>query len=457
MAHRALNRAVDFIHRWAALPVAGQRTDRQLLNRFAEDGDQASFGELVQRHGPLVWGVCRRVLQNDHDADDAFQATFLVLSRKASATCWHESVKHWLYEVAYRVALRARASRDRRRDQEREAASAGRTDVPGEVSWRDVQLALDDELHRLPAKYRAPLMLCYLEGQTQEEAARQLGCSVAALHGRLWRARELLRERLARRGLELSAVLLAAMIASNAPAAVPSALLTATVHAGVQMAAGQAASSLVSARVLELTEAALRTMFLGKIKVISAFVIGLALLVAAGSAIAHFYLPDRPKQQLATPEATPTVGGVIRSVGFSGSLVSSVTLYGHEETFTFAKSLEPTLDDGTAMKRRDIGPGTYVRLTLADDKKTVTALAAIRPGVSGAVKDMDDAKKTITLTDRSGEHVFPVAADAKVVVNGKEAKLADVKNGMAVHLQLSLDRKIVHGIRTQTGAAGTNN
>lgn len=471
MAHRPLNRALRFIHRLAGLPVGGDRTDRQLLESFAEHGDQPSFDELVRRHGPLVWGVCRRVLQNEHDADDAFQATFLVLSRKAASISWHESVKHWLYEVAYRIALRGRASRDRRRAQERQAAAC-RTEIPAEVSWRDVQLALDEELHRLPAKYRAPLLLCYLEGQTQEEAARQLGSSTGALRGRLWRARDLLRERLARRGLELSAVILAAMLAESAPAAVPGTLLTATVQAGTQFAAGQATGDLVSARALELTQGVLQAMFVTKLKLTAAIVLSLGLLATAGGLIAQRALADR-SVRAATAEApqrsasqaadqapkkeAPPVIGLVKAIDTNKS---SVTLapYGKakeaaEETFALAREVKVTLDDGTALKLTDIAAGIYVWATPSDDKKTVTALRAMRPADSGAVKAVDADKKSITIAGRGGERAFAVADDAKIVISSKESKLSDVKEGMQVSLRLSLDKKTVLSIQVGTGSS----
>src|SRR5262249_10537307 len=150
-------------------------TDRQLLQRFAAGHDEAAFTELVRRHAALVLGVCQRVLHHSHDAEDAFQATFLVLARKAALLRWQESGSKWLYEVACRTALKARANAARRRAHERQAEAMRQPSPVAELARQELRGLLDAELARLPARYRAPLLLCYLEGKTNAEAARQLG------------------------------------------------------------------------------------------------------------------------------------------------------------------------------------------------------------------------------------------------------------------------------------------
>jgi len=150
-------------------------TDGQLLEHFLSKRDEAAFTTLVERHGPLVLGVCRRVLANDADAADAFQATFLVLARKAASIRKRESVGSWLYGVAYRLAHRAKVAAARRRVHERQVEPMPPSDPLAAVVWRDLRPILDEELDKLADKYRAPLVLCYLEGKTHEEAAQQLG------------------------------------------------------------------------------------------------------------------------------------------------------------------------------------------------------------------------------------------------------------------------------------------
>src|SRR5207249_4451809 len=179
--------------------------DAQLLKRFAADHDETAFAALVQRHGPMVLGVCRRVLQDAHAAEDAFQATFLVLVRRARSIARPELLGNWLYGVAYRTAVRAKQNAARRNAYERQAMPMLTAEPTQEVARREVMAVLDEEMNRLPEKYRAPLVLCYLEGCTNEEAARQLGHPTGSMSGLLSRGRELLRKRLTRRGVLVSA------------------------------------------------------------------------------------------------------------------------------------------------------------------------------------------------------------------------------------------------------------
>jgi RNA polymerase sigma factor (sigma-70 family) len=176
-------------------------TDTQLLKRFARQKDEAAFAALVRRHGPMVLAVCRRVLHDAHDAEDAFQATFLVLVRKARFIARPELLANWLYGVAYRVAVKARANANRRSAHERRAGAMTSVGSAPERIGSELRAVLDAELSHLPEKYRAPLVLCYLEGKTNEQAARLLGWPTGSISGRLARARELLRERLVSRGL----------------------------------------------------------------------------------------------------------------------------------------------------------------------------------------------------------------------------------------------------------------
>ena len=199
----------------AARPAGA--ADRHLLERFTAGRDEAAFAELVRRHGPLVLGVCRRLLRDPNDADDAFQATFLVLARKAASISNRESVSGWLYQVAHNTALKARISAAARRRRERRVGARPPADVLDEVTGRELLAVLDEELQRLPERLRSPLVLCYLQGSTRDEAARQLGWSLATLKRRLEEGRESLRCRLARRGLTLPAALLVAGLAPVSP------------------------------------------------------------------------------------------------------------------------------------------------------------------------------------------------------------------------------------------------
>src|SRR5262245_4853979 len=203
-------------------------SDGQLLECFLARRDDAAFEALVRRHGAMVLGVCRRVLGDAHEAEDAFQATFLVLVRKAASVVPRGRVGNWLYGVAYRTALEARTAAARRRA--RESQAVRRIETADPVPAGDFWALLDEELCRLPDRYRAVVVLCDLEGRTRKEAAHQLGWSEGTLSGRLARARALLAQRLTRRGVTPGVLLAAALTPGGASAAVPATLFATTVQ-----------------------------------------------------------------------------------------------------------------------------------------------------------------------------------------------------------------------------------
>lgn len=274
----------------------GAESDGDLLEQFVREGQQAPFAVRVRRHGPMVFGVCRRLLGDAHDAEDAFQATFLILFRKAGVLGRTASLANWLYTVAVRVALRVKASAGRRREQERHAAVMASTEAPAVDEGLDLRPVLDEELYRLAAKYREPLVLCYLQGKSNEEAAQHLGCPVGTVYTRLSRGRDLLRDRLERRGMTLSVALVGAALAEQARADVPVALLDATVEAVSVLAAGQAATA-VSAPVVALTESVLRGMELARMRAI-AVIITIALVLTGSGWFVHRAVAVKPDEPL---------------------------------------------------------------------------------------------------------------------------------------------------------------
>jgi RNA polymerase sigma factor (sigma-70 family) len=242
--------------------------DAELLERFVCGRDETAFELLVGRYGAMVYDVCRRVLRDDHAAEDAFQAAFLVLARKAATVSRRDALPGWLHRVARRVALRARA---------RVAPRVGRefpepaVEDPDTVLWRDLRTVLDEEIDRLPEKYRLPVVLCYLTGLTTDEAARRIGVPRGTVLSRLAWARERLRGRLSLRGVTLAAALPVALLAPTARAA-PAPLAQAAIRAALECAAGQPAAA---PAVASLTEGVLRDMVLNKIK--NGFLVVLAL------------------------------------------------------------------------------------------------------------------------------------------------------------------------------------
>jgi RNA polymerase sigma factor (sigma-70 family) len=245
-------------------------TDGRLLDFFISNGDEAAFEALVRRHGPMVWGVCRRVLQNHHDADDAFQATFLVLVRKATAVVPRDMVGNWLYGVAQRTARKAKAVAARRHLRESQARKLPEIAfVQKEAGDDDLPPLLDQELKRLPTKYRAVIVLCDLEGKTRKEAARQLGWPEGTIAGRLARARSMLAKRLQRRGLAMPVGALASALSpQTATASAPTSVVITTIKAAKVYLAGHAASGLISAEVAFLMEGVMKAMFLTKLKTV---------------------------------------------------------------------------------------------------------------------------------------------------------------------------------------------
>ncbi len=281
MASASLRTVLHHIQTLAAARAGEGQTDGDLLRAFAVRNDQAAFAALVKRHGPLVLAVCRRVLHHLQDAEDACQATFLILARKATTIRQTESLAGWLHGVAYRMANNARKAAARRRRHE-ERVQAKQPDMPAwEAAWREVQLVLDQEIQRLPAKYREPFVLCCLENRNGTEVARRLGLKEGTVWSRLAQARTRLRERLARRGITLSAVLGAAALTHEASGAVvPAPLERAIIETAVEFAAGKMATGMVSARALALAEGGIKAMSTMKLKIALAFVLVGSLLTA---------------------------------------------------------------------------------------------------------------------------------------------------------------------------------
>ncbi len=328
-------------------------SDGRLLERYVAQRDPAAFEGLVRRHGPMVLGVCRRLLGNDADAEDAFQATFLVLVRKAAAVVPREQVGNWLHGVARRTALKARTMIQKRRAKEAHApppAGPTRTD--------DLVERLDDEIGRLPEPYRLPIVLCELEGRSIKEAARQLGWPPGTVASRLSRGRRLLAKRLAPAwgGVGLVGVLVPQPAAALAPA-----LISRTVAAARHLAAGTA-QGLVSSQVLGLTHGVLNTMLLAKLKTTAVVVVLVGLLIGMGTTllpqgVAQEPAPKRPANVQAAPNGGDSDAEFIRriSLDLRGTLPSLV------EVHFFVSSKEP--------KKRD----RLVDLLIAERGKNKTA------------------------------------------------------------------------------------
>jgi RNA polymerase sigma factor (sigma-70 family) len=261
-------------------------SDTLLLDRFVDQWDQGAFRDLVDRHGPMVLGVCRRILQDPHAAEDAFQVTFLLLVRKAGSVRKRESVGPWLYGVAQRVALEARGAAPRRQMPVGLDPEAPEVDDHDGIERDELHAALHEELGRLPEKYRAPLVLCYLEGLPHDAVAQRLGWPIGTVRGRIARGRDLLGARLTRRGLAPAAVLLALGLLPETAAAVPVRLVETTVRAAARVAAGEKVPrGEVPARVVDLERKVRKAMRLTGLKWAAASVLAVVVTGAGVAAV----------------------------------------------------------------------------------------------------------------------------------------------------------------------------
>jgi RNA polymerase sigma factor (sigma-70 family) len=304
MSDSQLGTVIRHVRRIASTQESVEASDRDLLQAFAVRRDEAAFAVLVRRHGPMVHGVCRHVLGNVHEAEDAFQAAFVVLARKASALRRPEALASWLHGVAFRIARNARRAAGRRQAREAQAGSRTPANPAWEAAWREVQAVLDDEVERLPEKYREVFVLCCLEGQGRAEAAGVLRLKEGTVASRLAQARLRLQRRLAARGIALSAVLGATAVWSPAStAAVPAALVAATT-ALVQQAAGHLADSAIAVPVAALVRGMLRGMLLTRLKHISAVLLVLGVL-GAGVAAGRIIHGTQPAEARAASQVSP--------------------------------------------------------------------------------------------------------------------------------------------------------
>jgi HlyD family secretion protein len=352
VANRRDGEALRQLRTLLAEGTIGGLTDGQLLERFATGRGEAAeraFAALVERHGPIVLRLCRAVLRDEHEAQDAFQATFLVLARKARSLWVRDSLGPWLHQVAYRAARCARSAAARRRAHERRSAemATARGAEPGDRE--DLAGLLHEEVERLPPRYRVPLVLCDLEGCTHEQAARHLGCPVGTVKSRLSRGRELLRSRLARRGLAVPAGVLGASAVAEA-GAVPPALVEATARAAAGLAAGGApVAGTVPEGVARLVEQVNGSLLMGKLKLVAASVACAGFLAGGVGVMARQgQVGDRAAPAAASPPAPKA--GPAPAAG-DGAPADAVQVSSQVEGQTTVIAILPA---GTRVKKGDV-------------------------------------------------------------------------------------------------------
>jgi RNA polymerase sigma factor (sigma-70 family) len=447
-------------------------SDGQLLDCFLSGREEAAFEALLRRHGPMVLGVCRRILRHDQDAEDAFQATFLVLARKAASVSPRELVGHWLYGVACRTALKAKAAAARRRLRERPMSEPPLPQPRPREDGSELAARLDDAIQRLPEQYRRPLVLCALEGKSRREAARQLCVPEGTLSSRLARARRMLTRRLSVGGLALAA---GALAAAFSPQTVTAALPAALVSSTVQAALGPA--NLIAAPVVALAQGVIQAMFLARLKITTLVLVVVTATGLSAGLLGHRARAEKPAaQRLALlaadkpkPDVGPTIPAAVQSVDADKHTLT-VQVQAEkgkkervEKTFGLTKDVAVVLVHGLVKETKDgtlanLAEGVPVRLQLSPDEKTVLRIEVLGGSLHGSVKAVDADKNTVTVVTKSKdgpvEKTLELAKGAKVllddgVVKGgaKEGKLGDLGADTPVVVQLSgYDRKIAVGI-----------
>jgi RNA polymerase sigma factor (sigma-70 family) len=389
-------------------------TDGQLLELFAQRRDESAFEALVRRHGAMVLGVCRRILRNNHDAEDAFQATFLVLACKAGMVRPRHMVAGWLYSVACNTALKLRGTLARRRVIEREAAAMPRPEPPSDA-WRQLEPLLDDTLRGLPDKYRVPIVLCDLEGKSRKEAARQLGWPEGTVATRLARGRQMLARRLARHGLALSATALATVVSENlASASVPPALVKSVARIGPLIAAGEMPANALSTSVAQLTQGVLQAMLMTKLKIAVALCVALAVLAV----VAAYPSSASPQNQNngggASPQILPPLKAEDKTDGAKkdeqAKAAAPVTL-----------ELPAVVIDEVDLKYKTIS------VTIAQSASTSSSGGSDTSSASGS---STSAGKPLQLVN------LPLDKHAEIFVDKKMVPLGSLKPGMKLSLRL---------------------
>jgi RNA polymerase sigma factor (sigma-70 family) len=461
MATNQLRRVIQTL-RGAALPCEEARlTDGQLLERYVRGREEAAFAALVRRHGPMVWGVCRRILGGHHDAEDAFQATFLVLVRKAASVVPRDLVANWLYGVARQTALKARTTAARRRAREKQVTAMPEPAFERQDLWDGLRPLLDQELGRLPDKYRALIVLCDLEGKTRKEAARHCRLPEGTVASRLAAARALLARRLARSGLAVSGAALAAVLSQQAASAgVPASVASSTIKAASLFAAGQAAvPGLLSGEAVDLAEGVLKTMLLTKLKTATAVLLAVAVLGAAAAAFPRQGPADPPGKEVketAVRLVKEKKGGENGAVVVSGFLKavdaekSTLTVAGKEgeKTFTAANDAA-VVNNGRPGTLAELPVRAFVTLSLLADQKTARAIEAVGPNTGGSLKAVDAEKRTLTFDDRGLERTFTVTKNASVQIDGRPGKLAELPPGAVVSLSWFVDQKTARTVQAE--------
>jgi RNA polymerase sigma factor (sigma-70 family) len=472
----ALNRVLDRLRQTVLAQEGANLPDEQLLERFIDRRDEAAFAALLRRHGPMVLSVCRRVAGNGHDAEDAFQTTFLVLVHKAASLRSRALLGPWLHGVARRTALKARTARSRRRRHE-SLVEAPASSSPAGEEWQELRSLLDDAIQRLPNHYRVPVILCELEGRSRSEVAREMRLPEGTLSSRLAKARRLLARRLARPAL-LTGTLLASLAC---PDVLSASLMRSTIQAAALTAADQAVRGAFVASTALWMEGVLKMLARHKLATatlvlltVGVFGVGTGLVpgVASGPAVqassATTAVEDKKEQG-------DLLRGVLKAVDAGKKTltikmqVDPSTKETVDKTYRAADDAKVYINDAIEKTLvlpqgtlADLSEGTHIELRLSVDGKSFVSVQARGPGLHGGVKEFDKEKNTLTINtkgkDDLEEQTLKLAKGMKIILDdgigkkgdpAREGTTENLTEGARIHVQLSVDRKTALGVQIE--------
>lgn len=415
MVNGGLSAILGHLHRAVRVGDNLSRSDADLLSRFVDAHDELAGEALVRRHAFLVWNVCRRILHEDSNAEDAFQAVFLTLVRKAHTIGQRASVASWLHKVAYRIALEARRQAVRRSAREVPVMEHHLSRPGDDAALRELRPVIDEEVCRLPEKYRAPVVLCYLQGKSNAQAARELGCPSGTVVTRLAWARRRLRKRLVQRGLSATTGILGAALFRRAEAAAPSRLLDATVCASLQLARGVMPTA-GTETAFHLSRAATRTLSSAHLKF--AAVVTSLILVGSAATMREQNTVGEPPIHATTPATT-------------------------ERMAARSDSNEPAANGSEPV---------------SIEEHPAQAENHSKNRLLGFFERTDVAENTVTFTENKGvpgrSRTLPLAVNATITRRNRPVRLADLKPGCKLKLFLSADGSKVTEIRVKDENAG---
>jgi RNA polymerase sigma factor (sigma-70 family) len=452
-----LTTLIQNLRKSAILRDGESLTDAELLSAFISHRDETTFEVLVRRHGPMVLGVCRRLLGNVQDAEDAFQATFIVLVRKGASVVPREAVGNWLYGVAFRTALAARRASLQRGAKEKQVKDMPHPQVDSGESWEGLQPLLDQELNGLPDKYRLPLVLCDMEGRTRREVARELKIPDGTLSNRLATARKLLAKRLARHGIAYSGGAIATILSQNAVSAcVPASLVGTTVEAASSIAAGNAVgTAIVSAKAAALAEGVVKAMLLTRLKTVMISLLVVGLIVLGGGLLTYHNTAAAQQGRVANPVGEKEAEGDKPKNSTTSSILFglrklnairtiSVSVFGTKseiEDLPLAADVQVLFHVGMGMgkskgKLTDLGvEGQPLTLNFAPDGKTVTRITAYMSlSPRFLMEEVDAEQKTISTAPmwNGFRERLAVVPDVEVFIDGKKKTFGELRKGMIV-------------------------